>query len=130
MTARLSLAEIRSDLLTGLDQALHRGNRLVEIGPLSAGQLQLDDALDALGADHHRHTDIKTLHAVFAVEPGRARQHALLVAQIALGHRDRRRGRRIERRAGLEQIDDLGTAVAGAIEYLVDTRLRGPAHLN
>src|SRR6476661_8688949 len=74
---RLSLAQIRRDLLAGLDQALHRGDRLVEL-----------DALDALGADHHRHADVEPLNAVLAVQPGGARQHAFLVLEIALGHRD------------------------------------------
>ena len=30
----------------------------------------MNDALDAAGADHHRHADIKALHAVFAVQQG------------------------------------------------------------
>ncbi len=42
-------------------------------------ELDLDDALDALGADHHRHADIEVLHAVFALEVGGAGQDALLV---------------------------------------------------
>src|SRR6188508_1907658 len=107
----LSLAQIGRDLLTGFDQAFHRVGGLVELGALGAGQLKLDDALDALGADHHRHPDIKPLDAIFAVQPCRAGQHALLVEQKALRHRDRGGGRRIERRAGLEQVDDLCAAI-------------------
>src|SRR5215218_8896705 len=119
---RLSLAQIRRDLLAGLDQALHRGDRLVELAALRAAEFKLDDALDALGADHHRHADVEPLNAILAVQPGGARQHAFLVLEIALGHRDGGRRRRIERRAGLEQVDDLGPAVAGAVENLVDAR--------
>src|SRR6476659_9839722 len=50
-----------------------------ESGTLGAAEVDLDDALDALGADHHRHADIEIADAVFAVEPGGAGQHALLV---------------------------------------------------
>ena len=55
------LAQIRRDLLAGLDQRLHRGDRLVELAALGAVELELDDALDALGADHHRHADVEIL---------------------------------------------------------------------
>src|SRR5258708_2484269 len=128
--AQLLAEQIGRDLLAGIDQALHRADRLVEGFAVLAGQLDLDDALDALRADHDGHADIHVLHAVFAVEIGRAGQHALLVAQIALGHRDRGCRRRVECRAGLQWVDDLGAAVAGAIHDLVDARLRGPAHLD
>ena len=76
------------------------------------------------------HADIHVLHAVFAVEIGRAGQHTLFVAQIALGHRDRRSGRRVESRSSLQEVDDLGAAVAGAVDDFIDPGLRGPAHLD
>src|SRR5689334_18034742 len=123
-------SQIRSDLLAGLDQPLHRLRRFLERVTFRAVERNFDDALDALAADHHRHADVKILDAVFAVEPGRGRHHALLVEKVALRHRDGRRSRRIERRARLEQIDDLRAAVRGALDDLVDTRLRGPAHLD
>ena len=100
------------------------GDRFLEHGALGAVELDLDDALDALGADHHRHADIEILHAVFAVEPGGAGQHALLVAQIAFRHRDGGGRRRVEGRAGLEQVDDLGAAVARCVRR---SRRRAPA---
>src|SRR5664279_3568469 len=62
-------SQIRRYFLTSLDQALHRGHRLFELATFTTAELDLDDALDALGADHHRHADIKVLEAVFAVEP-------------------------------------------------------------
>ena len=52
----------------------------------------LDNTLDALRSDHDGHADIHVLHAVFAVEVGGAGQHALLVPEIALGHRNGGRG--------------------------------------
>src|SRR3569832_983138 len=66
--ARLSLRQVRRDLLAGFDQALHRRGRLLEGRLLGAVEIDFDDALDALGADPHRHADIDVLHAVLAVE--------------------------------------------------------------
>src|SRR6185437_14906372 len=63
-------AQIGSDLLAGFDQRLHRLRGFLEHTARGAVELDLDDALDALGADHYRHTDVKILDAVFAVEPG------------------------------------------------------------
>ena len=101
-----------------------RGDRFVEHRLCSAlFSVDLDDALDAAGADHHRHADIDALDAVLAREIGGAGQHALLVLEIALGHLDRRSGRRIEGRAGLQQADDLAAAVAGALDDRVELLL-------
>src|SRR5258706_5128023 len=85
--------QIRRDLLAGIDQTLHRADRLVERFAVLAGQLDFDNALDALRSDHDGHADIHVLDAVFAVEIGGAGQPPLLVLEIALGHGDRR-GRR------------------------------------
>ena len=74
-------------LLDDVDQLADRGDRFVEGRLLLAIELDLDDALDAAGADHDRHADIEVLDPVLAVEPRGAGQHALLVAQIGLGHR-------------------------------------------
>src|SRR3954451_8194457 len=78
---RVSLAERRGDLLAGIDERSHRGDRLVEHLALRAVEFQLHDALDTFGADHHRHADIKILHAILAVEAGGAGQQALFVLQ-------------------------------------------------
>src|SRR5258706_10321778 len=75
--------EVRRDLLASVHQSLHRGGRFLKHVALRAAHFDLDDPLDAFGSDHHRHADVKILDAVLAVEPGRARQDALLVAQIA-----------------------------------------------
>src|SRR6516165_7433546 len=75
-----------------LDQLVHGGGRFVERRLLLAIELDLDDALDTAGADHHRHADIEAAHPVLAVEQGSTGQHPLLVAQISLDHRDRRAG--------------------------------------
>src|SRR5262245_20130939 len=81
-------------------------------------------------ADHGGHPDIKVLDPVLAVEVGRARKDALLVLEKALRHGDGRRRRRVEGRPALEQVDDLGAAVARALDDLVEPRLRGPFHLD
>ena len=41
-------------------------------------QFNLDDFLNALGADYNGHTDIQALDAIFAVQFGRARQNGFL----------------------------------------------------
>src|SRR5882672_3864998 len=122
--------QVRRDLLAGIDQTLHGADRLVEGFAVLAGQFDLDNTLDTLRSDDNGDADIHVLHAIFAVEIGRAGHHALLVLKVALGHRDRGRRRRIERRTGFQQVDDLGAAIAGAVDDLVDPRLRGPAHLD
>src|SRR6202166_656449 len=126
--ALVLVAEIGRDLRAGLDQALHRSHRLFEHVAFGAVELDLDDALDALGANHHRHADVKILDAVLAIEPGGAGQHTLLVEQIALRHGEAGRRGRVDRGAGLEQVDDFCAAIGGAFDDLVDARLRGPAH--
>src|SRR6185437_7419752 len=77
-------------LLAGIDQPLDRTGRLGELRLLGLRQLQFDDTLDSLFADHRGHADIEILDAVRTVDIGGAGQHALLVLQIALRHRDRR----------------------------------------
>ena len=96
----------------------------------SAGERDLDDALDAVLADHDRHADEHVLHAVLAVEIGRAGQDALLVLEVALGHGDGGSGGRVEGGAGLEQVDDLAAALAGALDHGVELLLGRPAHLH
>src|SRR5882762_6997371 len=105
-------------LASDVDQPLHRLDRFVEFGLLLTVEADLDDALDPAGADHHRHPNIKVVDTVLPGQPGGAGQYPLLVAQIGLGHRDRRAGRGVEGRAGLQEIDDLGAAVTGALHDL------------
>ena len=93
-------------------------------------ELDLDDLLHAVGADHHRHADVHVLHAVLAVEVGGAGQHAALVLEVALGHRDGGGGRRIEGRAGPEQGDDLAAAPARALDHGVELLLAEHAQLD
>src|SRR5262249_60030534 len=74
-----SLRQIRCDLLASLNQRCDRLGRLFEHGAFAAVQLNLDDALDALRADHGGHADIKVLYPVLAVAIRPATEHPLLV---------------------------------------------------
>src|SRR4051794_19193994 len=56
-----------------LDQLADRGGGFFERRLLLRVELDLDDALDTAGADHHRHADIEVAHPVLALEQRRAR---------------------------------------------------------
>src|SRR5829696_7358052 len=75
------LAEIGRNVHAGVDQRLHCAGGFLEHGAFRAVELNLHDALDALGADHGRHADIEILDAVLAIEPGGTRQHSFFVLQ-------------------------------------------------
>src|SRR3546814_7435181 len=75
---------------------LDRSDRLVEACLGLALQFELDEALDTARADHHRHADIQVIDTVLARQVRRARQQALLVLEVALGHHDRAGRRRVE----------------------------------
>ncbi len=52
------LAERREEPDAGLDQPVDGGDGIVEHLALGLRQVDLDDTLDALGAEHHRHADV------------------------------------------------------------------------
>src|SRR5258708_20390816 len=87
---RSAAEQVRRDLLAGIDQTLHRPDRLVERLAVLAGKLDLDNTLDTLRSDDTGHADIHVLHPEFAGMVGRAGQHALLTAQLATPHPDSR----------------------------------------
>src|SRR3546814_9618048 len=107
---RLCLRRIGLQLLRDLDETLDRGDVLLELRALLGVQLHLDDPLDPLGADDHRHAHVEALHAVLAGKVGRTGQHALLVLEVGLGHSDGRGGGGIECRADAQQLDHLAPA--------------------
>ena len=92
----------------------------VERGLLVGGQLDLEDPLHAARAEDDRDADEQAVGAELALEQDGARQDALAIEQDR--HRPSRRssGRGVERRAGLEQGDDLRAAVGRPLA-------RGPA---
>src|ERR1700730_1614835 len=125
-----ALAGSTSHVLDDADQLADRGDRFVERRPFLLVERDLDHPLDAAGADHDGDADVEILDPILPVEPRRTGQHAFLVAQIGLGHLDRRTGRRIEGRAGLQQPDDLAAAVPRALDDFVEAIRRGPSHLD
>src|SRR5205085_11260317 len=98
----LPLPQARVDALAGLQQFLHRVDRDLEIGPGLIVQRDLDDLLDAAGANHAGDADIEAVQAIFAVDISGSGQEALLVAKIGLGHGDAAGGGRVISRAGSE----------------------------
>src|SRR5436190_17722367 len=87
---RLAAEQVRRDFLAGIDQTLHRADRLVERFAVLACEFDFHNALDAFRSDDDGHADIHFLDAVFAVEIGGARQHALLVLQKTLDRKSTR----------------------------------------
>src|SRR4029079_12418613 len=100
------------DVLAGVDQAPNGSDGLCKHSLLSVVQGQLDDFLHALSPDDRRNADISIFLPVLAIEVGGAWQHALLVFEVAVGHRDRRGCGCVERGARSEQRYDFAAAAA------------------
>src|SRR5918996_375173 len=86
-------------------------------------QVRLDDPPDTLAPDLGLDTQVNAGDAVLAVDPGAHRQDGPGVLDHRAGHPSGCGGRRVVRRAGLEQCHDLGTTVAGAGDQLLDLLL-------
>src|SRR4051794_7550865 len=99
----------------GGDELPHRVHGPVERDPLVGRQLDLEHPLEPAAAEHDGYPDEQPVDAELALQERGAGQHALSIAQDRVDHLERGRGRRIERGAGLEQADDLGTAVRRAL---------------
>ena len=69
---RASVRKGRVDRLASLDQALHGCDRFFKHLLFGWIKRNLDNFLDAIGADHHRYPDIKIGDAIFPVELRRA----------------------------------------------------------
>src|SRR5207247_9804681 len=79
-----------------------------------------DNPFNAVFAQHARHADEVAADPVFLVAIGSARQDALLVLDDRLGHRHGGGGGGVVGGAFLQQLDDLGPAVAGPLGDLVE----------
>ena len=66
------------------------------------------------------HADVEAIDAVLALEVGGAGKDLLLVLQDGFDHLDGCGGGRVVGAAGLEILDDLGAAVAGALDELLE----------
>src|SRR5690606_28739077 len=78
-TGHGSLFEQRHGFSDGLRGA-------VQLVALLAGQLDLDDTLQATTPELARHAEEEAVEAVLTLEPGRARKDALLVPHDRLDH--------------------------------------------
>ena len=85
----------------------------------SVGQLELDDLLDAAGAELDRHAHVEAVDPVLALEVGGAGQDALLVEHDRVDHLRRRGAGRVPG-GRAEQVDELAAALARALDHLVD----------
>src|SRR5687768_11027431 len=89
----------------------HRLRALAEIGALLRRELDFDDLLEPLSTELARDAEEKAGHPVLALEPGGARQHALLVVHDRFRHLHGCGRGRIVRGARLQELDDLGPTV-------------------
>src|SRR4030042_6683762 len=90
-----------------LDGLLHALDGLLQLGLFLVVELDLEDLLHALGADHGRHAQDQPLDAVLAIAQGGAGQAAALVAEVGLGHDDRAPGGAEEGRPLADKLHDL-----------------------
>ena len=86
---------------------------------LLLAEVELDDLLDAAGAELDRHAHVETVDAVLALEQRRAREHALLVEDDRVDHLRRGCARRVPGRRA-EQVHDLAAALARALDHRLD----------
>src|SRR5256714_1640217 len=101
------------ELFDGVDRSLQRGT-------LIPGEFELDDLFRAARPQLDGHADEKTADTVLAVQPHGTGKNLLAVEHDGIDHfGDRRRGR-VVGAARLQQVDDLGTAVAGALDDGLD----------
>src|SRR6266550_9140268 len=124
MPATLAL---RASMMSRADLNLHDADELfdgvgrsLQGGPLIVGEFELNDLFRAARPQLDGHPPEETADAILAVEPHGAGKNLLAVEHDGIDHfGDRRRGR-VVGTAGLQQVDDLGTAVAGALDDGLD----------
>src|SRR6188474_2293375 len=91
---------------------------LLQVLQLLVRELDLDDLLDSALAELHRHADEEAIDPELPVTQGGAGEDPLLVEHNRVDHlRDGSRWR-IVGRAGLQQLDDLGAAIASTLDDL------------
>src|SRR6185437_11160672 len=98
------------------DQLADGVGRAVELGAFLVVQRDLEHLLEAARAEPAGHAHVEAVEPVLTPKEGGAREHPLLIVDDGVDHLAHGRGRRVVGRAGLEQLDDLGAAVAGALD--------------
>src|SRR5439155_8357744 len=109
------ISHFRRSKLHDLHGFQHRIRALLQRCLLVRRQLDFNDLLQPLAPQLARHAEVHALHAVLALEPRGTGQNALLIADDGFRHLHGARRRRIVRRSRLEELHNLGAAVAGAI---------------
>jgi len=79
-----------------IDETLDGRCGIGEGGPFVIGQVDLDDALDAITAKTRGHTDVEPLDAVLTLQVGRAGQHHVAIVDDGIDHRPDRCCRSVE----------------------------------
>ncbi|ENN89596.1 hypothetical protein RHSP_59721 [Rhizobium freirei PRF 81] len=124
------LLQRRRDRGASVAEAGNGSDRLVESFLLGLVEIDFDDALDTACTDDGGNADIHVLDAILAVEVSGARQNALLVLEVGFSHLNGRGSRSVIGRAGLQQADDFGAAVTGALDDFFEALGGEPAHLD
>src|SRR6185437_16467457 len=94
----------------------------MESGLLFGSEFDLDDLLEAPGAELARNANVEAVDAVLALEVCSAGENLLLVLEDGFDHLDCGGRRSVVGRAGLEVLDDLGATVGGAGLELLEAR--------
>src|ERR1041385_8062310 len=99
-----------------LHQLSHRICALLQGGLLFCCELDFNDLFQAVRTELARHTDKKSLYAVFALKVDGARENFLFVLKNGFHHLCCSRRRRVISTASLQILYDFGTAVASALD--------------
>ena len=92
------------------------GCALLQCGIFFGRELDLDDLFEAACAQFAGNADVEALNTVLALQIRRAGQDLLLVLQDGFDHFDCGCAGSVVGAAGLEVFNDLGAAVAGALD--------------
>src|SRR2546423_15514911 len=102
------------------DELFDGSDRSLQCGTLTAGEFELDDLSRAARPQLDGHADEETADAVLTVQPHGTGKNLLAVEHDGIDHFGDRRAGRVVSTARLQQVDDLGTAVTGALDDGLD----------
>src|SRR5215210_6171765 len=103
-----------------LHEITHGVGAIIQFSQFFVGEAELDDVFDARGAELDGDADEEVVYSVLALQVGCAGEDALLVEQDGVDHLGCGCGRRVEGAPALEEADDLGPALTGALDYRLD----------
>src|SRR5919107_1694064 len=103
-----------------LHEISHGLGAVVQVPQFFVGEAELDDVFDARGAELDGEADEEVVYSVLALQVGCAGEDALLVEQDRVDHLGCGCGWRVEGAPALEEADDLGPALAGALDDSLD----------